>query len=261
MLIDSHCHLDRLDLTRHMHSLDRALDFARDQGVGHFLCVCIDMENYAAVIEIADRYEDVSASVGLHPTEVVACEPSVEDLIAKGQHPKIIAVGETGLDYFHKTTEPTLQQDRFRRHIRAAKALGKPLIVHSRCAREDTIRILEEENAHTVGGVLHCFTEDWAMAEKAIGINFYISFSGIVTFQNALSLKEVARQVPLEKLLIETDSPYLAPIPYRGKPNEPAYVRYVAEEIALLKNVSFERVAEQTTENFFRLCLNNYSND
>lgn len=253
MLVDSHCHLDRLDLAPYAGSLDRALDFARQEGIGHFLCVCIDMENYADVLEIAERYADVNASVGLHPTEVVEDEPSIEDFISKGQHKKIVAVGETGLDYYHENTSPTLQQARFRRHIHAAKALNKPLIVHSRSAKEDTIRILTEENASQVGGVLHCFTEDWEMAEKAIALNFYISFSGIVTFQNALTLKEVAKKVSIERILIETDSPYLAPKPYRGKPNQPAYVRYVAEEIALLRGISFETVAEKTTENFFRL--------
>lgn len=253
MLVDSHCHLDRLDLTHHENSLDKALDAAKQQGVSYFLCVCIDMENYQNVIGIADRYENVSASVGLHPTEIVEHEPTLEELIARGQHPKIIAVGETGLDYYRENTEQALQQERFRCHIRAAKALNKPLIVHSRSAREDTIRILQEENANEIGGVLHCFTEDWNMAEKAIALNFYISFSGIITFQNATSLKEVAKQVPIEKILIETDSPYLAPVPYRGKPNEPAYVRYVAEEIARLKNISFEEVAKKTTENFYKL--------
>lgn len=253
MLIDSHCHLDRLDLTRYDNSLDNALSFAREQGVVHFLCVCIDMQNYHNVIKIAENFPDVSASVGLHPTEVIAKEPTVNDLIEKGQHQKVIAIGETGLDYYHQDTLPLLQQDRFRCHIQAAKTLRKPLIVHSRSAREDTIRILSEENAQEIGGVMHCFTEDWEMAQKAIDLNFYISFSGIVTFQNARSLKEVAIQVPLEKMLIETDSPYLAPIPFRGKPNEPAYVRYVAEEIARLKDMAYEEVARQTTKNFFEL--------
>ncbi len=253
MLVDSHCHLDRLDLTLHKNSLDKALDAAKQQGVSYFLCVCIDMENYQNVIEIAERYANVSASVGLHPTEVVTDEPTLEELIARGQHPKVIAVGETGLDYYRDNTDHALQQARFRCHIRAAKALNKPLIVHSRSAREDTIRILQEEKADEIGGVLHCFTEDWNMAEKAIAINFFISFSGIVTFQNAASLKEVAKQVPIEHMLIETDSPYLAPMPYRGKPNEPAYVRYVAEEIAKLKNIAFAEVAQKTTENFFKL--------
>ena len=252
MLVDSHCHLDRLDLTQHQNSLDNALDAAKQENVNYFLCVCIDMDNYQNVIDIAECYPHVSASVGLHPTELVENEPTLEELVARGQHPKIVAVGETGLDYY-RDSHKALQQERFRCHIRAAIALNKPLIVHSRSAREDTIRILQEEHADKVGGVLHCFTEDWPMAEKAIALNFYISFSGIITFQNAVSLKEVAKQVPLEKMLIETDAPYLAPVPYRGKPNEPAYVKYVAEEIARLKNISFEEVAKKTTENFFRL--------
>jgi hydrolase, TatD family len=254
MLVDSHCHLDRLDLTLHQNSLDCALDAASAAGVNHLLCVCIDMQNYATVLTIAENYPHVSASVGLHPTEIVVQEPTLAELVACGQHPKVVAVGETGLDYYRADHHKMLQQDRFRCHIRAAKALNKPLIVHSRAARLDTIRILQEEQADSVGGVLHCFTEDWEMAELAIALNFYISFSGIITFQNAKALKEVAKQVPLEKVLIETDAPYLAPVPYRGKPNEPAYVRYVAEEMAKLKNMTFEEVARVTTENFL-LCL------
>lgn len=253
MLVDSHCHLDRLDLARHEGCLDKALAYANQEGVGHFLCVCIDMQNYQNVIDIAERYKSVSASVGLHPTEVVENEPTLDELVAKGKHPKVVAVGETGLDYYHEDTHPTLQKARFQRHIQAAIALNKPLIVHSRSAREDTIRVLQEENAQAVGGVLHCFTENWEMAEQAIALNFYISFSGIVTFHNARALKEVAQKVPLEKLLIETDSPYLAPVPYRGQPNEPAFVRYVAEEIARLKELTIDEVAQKTTENFFRL--------
>lgn len=253
MLVDSHCHLDRLDLTLHQNSLDRALDAAKAAGVSHLLCVCIDMQNYAAVLKIAENYPHVSASVGLHPTEIAAQEPTLSELIACGQPSKVVAVGETGLDYYREDHCKALQQDRFRCHIRAAKALNKPLIVHSRAARLDTIRILQEEQADSVGGVLHCFTEDWEMAELAIALNFYISFSGIITFQNAKVLKAVAKQVPLEKVLIETDAPYLAPVPYRGKPNEPAYVRYVAEEMAKIKNITFEEVARVTTENFFTL--------
>jgi TatD DNase family protein len=189
----------------------------------------------------------------LHPNEQVEREPSAADLIALAQDKKIVAIGETGLDYFRSTGETEWQRERFRQHIRAAKETGKPLIVHSRQAKEDTIKVLREENVASVGGVLHCFTEDMAMATDAMDLNFYISFSGIVTFNSAKEIQYVAQHMPLERMLIETDSPYLAPIPHRGKPNEPAYVRYVAEFIAKLRGIDVEEVAEKTTDNFFRL--------
>jgi TatD DNase family protein len=253
MLIDSHCHLDQLDLTPYEGKLEGALANANRHGVSHFLCVCIDLVHFADVLKIAEQYDNIYASVGLHPNEVVPHDPSIEELIKLAQHPKVIAIGETGLDYYRTEGDVSWQQERFRRHIRAALQVKKPLIVHSRQAREDTIRILREEGADKIGGVMHCFTENWAMAQQAMAMNFYISFSGIVTFKNAKELQEVAKQVPLEKMLVETDSPYLAPNPYRGKPNEPAYVRYVAEYIAELKQLDFAAVAEQTTKNFFSL--------
>lgn len=253
MLIDSHCHLDQLDLTPYDGKLDKALANAKTHGVGHFLCVCIDLEHFPDVLKIAEQYDNVYASVGLHPNEKVNAEPTVTELIKLAQHPKVIAIGETGLDYYRSEGDVSWQQQRFRYHIQAALQVKKPLIVHSRQAREDTIRILREEGADKIGGVMHCFTEDWEMAKQAIALNFYISFSGIVTFKNARELQEVARQVPLNKMLIETDSPYLAPNPFRGKPNEPAYVRYVAEYIAELRQLNFSVVAEQTTKNFFEL--------
>lgn len=252
-LVDSHCHLDRLDLSQHNNDLQQALNAAAQHGVVHFLCVCVDLATFPKVLTIAENYPHISASVGLHPTEVIAHEPTTEELVALGNHPKIVAFGETGLDYYHTDTDPATQQQRFRQHIRAAKQLNKPLIVHTRQARADTIRILKEEQAETVGGVLHCFTEDWAMAEQGLALNFYISFSGIVTFRNAQELKDIAQKVPLDRMLIETDSPFLAPMPYRGKPNEPAYVRFVAEHIAELRGISVTEVATQTTTNFFRL--------
>lgn len=253
MLVDSHCHLDRLNLSNHNNDLTAALISARQQGVEHFLCVCIDLLTFPDILAIAQNYPDVSVSLGLHPTEPVPHEPTTEELISLASHAKVVALGETGLDYYHDDTPKALQQERFRRHIRAAKHLGKPLIVHTRQARADTLQILAEENAADVSGVLHCFTEDWAMAQKAIEQNFYISFSGIVTFRNAVELKEIAQKVPLDRMLIETDSPFLAPAPYRGKPNEPAYVRLVAEHIAELRGVSLETIAQHTTENFFKL--------
>lgn len=255
MLIDSHCHLDQLDLTLFNQDLNNALAAAKQNGVTHILNVCIDLKNFPRVLEIAKEHPYVYASVGLHPNEQVDEEPTSEELIQYALDKKIVAIGETGLDYYRSEGDLTWQQDRFRRHIEAAKKSGKPLIVHTRQAREDTITILKEEEAAQAGGVLHCFTEDWTMAKKALDLDFYLSFSGIITFKNAVELHEVVKQTPLEKILIETDAPYLAPVPFRGKPNQPAYVRYVAERIAELKNVTFEKVAEQTTKNFFDLFI------
>lgn len=253
MLIDSHCHLDRLELTPYGGELDGAIQHAHQRGVDMMLCVSINMENFPAVRAIAERYDEVYASVGVHPNDNEGHDPSLDELIELADHPKVIAIGETGLDYFRSEGDLEWQRERFRRHIAAAKQTGKPLIVHSREAREDTLRVLEEERADEVGGIMHCFVEDMTTAERAMALGFLISFSGIVTFRNATALQEVARQVPAEMLLVETDAPYLAPIPYRGKPNEPAYVRDVAEFVAKLRGVSVELLAEQTTANFKRL--------
>jgi TatD DNase family protein len=254
MLVDSHCHLNQLELAPYQGQLPLALQAAREQGIRHILCVCIDLRHFPEVLTIAQQYPDVTATVGLHPNEVVAQEPTVDELVQLGQHPKVVGIGETGLDYYRTQSDAIYgQQERFRTHIAAAKQLKKPLIVHSRQAREDTIALLKTEGAAEVGGVLHCFTEDWEMAQRAMELNFYISFSGIITFHNAQALREVATKAPLERLLIETDAPYLAPEPYRGKPNEPQYVRYVAQHIAALKKLDFDIVAEQTTKNFFKL--------
>lgn len=253
MLIDSHCHLDQLDLASYSGRIDLALDAARARGVGHFLCVCIDMNNFPAVLQIAEQYADVSASVGNHPNEQNAPDPTLEELIHHAAHPKVVALGETGLDYFRSEGDLTWQWDRFRRHIRAAKETGKPLIVHTRNAGEDTLALLQEENAQEVGGVLHCFTDSLDIAERALAMNFYISISGIVTFKKAETLHEVAQKIPLDRLLIETDSPYLAPNPYRGKPNQPAYVVEVAECVAKLRGLTMAEVADATTANFFNL--------
>jgi len=253
MLVDSHCHLDQLDLTAHGGQIEQALAAARAAGVGHFLCVCIDLDHLDDVLAIAEKYDDVSASVGLHPNEAVATEPDVDTLLRLAKHPSVVAIGETGLDYYRSEGDVEWQRERFRTHIQAARQCHKPIIVHSRQARDDTIALMREQNASEVGGVMHCFTETWDMAKQALDLNFYISFSGIVTFKNAKELHDVAKKVPLENMLIETDSPYLAPIPFRGKPNEPAYVKYVAEHIAALKNIPVEQVAEITTGNFFKL--------
>lgn len=252
-LVDSHCHLDQLDPMTHDGDISKAIAFAEKEGVKHFLCVCITLNNFHSMMQAIQSFDNVNASVGLHPNEEVTHEPSQEELVALAQDKKIIAIGETGLDYFRSTGDVEWQRERFRTHIRAAKETDKPLIVHSRQAKEDTIKILREEAAETVGGVLHCFTEDMAMAEQALELNFYISFSGIVTFNSAKQIQHVAQNMPLDRMLIETDSPYLAPVPYRGKSNEPAYVRYVAEFIASLRGVEVQEIAEATTDNFFKL--------
>lgn len=252
-LVDSHCHLDRLDFEKLGGNLAAALARARDNGVTHLLCVCIDMENLPDVLRIAHAHQQVYASVGVHPNERDTRDPSVEELVAVAVDERVVAIGETGLDYFHSRGELEWQQERFRRHIRAARESGKPLIIHTREARADTLRIMREEDAAAVGGVMHCFTEDWAMAEQALALNFYISFSGIVTFRNADQIKDVARRVPLDRMLVETDAPYLTPVPHRGKSNQPAFVRHVAEYIAELRGEMLEHIGTATTENFFRL--------
>jgi len=253
MIIDSHCHLNMLDLSHHNHNVDNAIQKARQQGVEHFLCVGVALETFAACKEIAYRHKDISLSVGVHPNEQGVEEASVARLVALAQEPKVIAIGETGLDYYRSTGDLEWQRQRFRVHIAAAKQAGLPLIIHSRAAREDTIAIMRCENAQNVRGVMHCFTESWQMAHQAMELGFYISFSGIVTFKNAKEVQEVAKNVPLDRMLIETDCPYLAPVPMRGKPNEPAYVRYVAEFLAQLRGEKFDTIAEKTTENFYKL--------
>ncbi len=257
MLIDSHCHLDRLDLAPYDNDLGQALQAARDTGVAGFLCVAIDRGNIPKMIALAERYPDVYASVGVHPnTEEAPDNPvSRDELLTLAAHPKVIAIGETGLDYYHSKGDLQWQHERFREHIRASKVSGKPLIIHCREAAADTIRILREEGADQVGGVMHCFVEDQTTAEEAMALGFYISFSGIVTFKNARELQAVAKTIPAERLLVETDSPYLAPVPHRGKSNQPMYVRKVAEFLAELRDESYEHVAEQTSANFRRLFL------
>ncbi|MFV9683810.1 TatD family hydrolase [Pseudomonas sp. NY15367] len=253
MLIDSHCHLDRLDLAAHGGSLDAALDAARAAGVGHFLCIGVSADNAATIKGLAERYDDVDCSVGVHPLDLEpGAEPALDWLLGELAHPKVVAIGETGLDYHYEPESAALQQASFRLHLEAARITGKPVIVHTREARADTLALLREA-ALPQAGVLHCFTEDWEMAKAALDIGFYISLSGIVTFRNAEALRDVARQVPADRLLVETDSPYLAPVPHRGKPNLPQYVRDVAEYLAVLRGVSFETLAEQTSNNFKRL--------
>lgn len=252
-LIDSHCHLDRLDLDALGGDLEHVFEQARALDVNQMLCVAINLELWPAMMELVERYDHVYASVGVHPNENKGKEPSVERLVKLAEHSKVIAIGETGLDYFRSEGDLEWQRERFRRHIHAARQSGKPLIIHSREAQPDTLDIMAEEGAAEAGGIMHCFVDDWATAQRAIELNCVISFSGIVTFRNATELKEVARLCPLDKMLVETDSPYLTPVPYRGKSNQPGYTRYVAEYIAGLKGISLEEVAAATTENFYRL--------
>jgi TatD DNase family protein len=253
MLVDSHCHLDLLDLASFPGGLAGVLAVAREQGVTRFLCVSINLENFPRMHALVERCAEVSVSVGVHPNERGGHEPSAAELVDLAACRGVVAIGETGLDYFRNEGDLEWQRERFRIHIRAAKQVGKPLIVHSRDAAEDTLAILREEDAGEAGGVMHCFTGDWEMARRAMDLNFHISFSGIVTFKSAHELMEVARRMPLERMLVETDCPYLAPVPHRGKPNQPAYVRHVAEHIAELRGVSFEQIASATTRNFLTL--------
>jgi TatD DNase family protein len=252
LLVDSHCHLDMLDLASYEGGIDKVLELARAQGIGHILNVCVSMKEFPLVLATAKKYPFVSASVGLHPNEQEE-EISAEELITLAQDDKVVAIGETGLDYYRSTGEVEWQRQRFRAHIRASKETDRALIVHSRQAKEDTIRLLKEKEAQGVKGVLHCFTEDWEMAKQALDLGFYISFSGIVTFRNAVSVQDVAKRMPLDRMLLETDAPYLAPTPNRGKPNEPAFMIHTAQYIAGLRGISGEELAEATTANFFTL--------
>ncbi len=253
MLVDSHCHFNLLDLSIHEQGMASVLANAAQSGVGFFLNVATEPANWNEVLQLAIQHDNMVASVGLHPSDACENEPSADVLLQAANNSKIVAIGETGLDYFHKETTECLQKERFRRHIQVARTLKKPLIIHTRQARADTIAILKEERAQDVGGVMHCFTETLDMAYAAMDLNFMISFSGIVTFKKAQELKEVAKKIPLDKMLLETDAPFLTPEPFRGQPNQPANVFYVADYIAQIRKDSFEQIAEQTTENFFQL--------
>jgi TatD DNase family protein len=250
MLVDSHCHLNFPELAG---DIERILEHMQENQVTHALCVSVTLEDFPGVLALAERYSNLYASVGIHPDSQGVREAEPDELVRLANHPRIIAIGETGLDYHRLTGDLEWQRERFRRHIRAARACGKPLIVHTRDAASDTIRIMREEGAERVAGVMHCFTESWDTAAAALELGFYISFSGIVTFKNATALKDVARRVPLERMLIETDSPYLAPVPHRGKVNRPGYVRHVAEEVGRLLDRPLDEVARATTSNFFSL--------
>jgi len=253
MLVDSHCHLDRVDLSPYDGDFSTFLNATHEAGVGHMLCVSIDMESYPKMLSLVEGYDQISISAGVHPNEENRHEPEPDELVKLAAHPKNVAIGETGLDYFRSSGELDWQRSRFRTHIAAAKACNKPLIIHSRAAREDSIQIMQDEGAREVSGVMHCFTEDWDMAKQALDLGFYISFSGIITFKSAAELREVAKKVPLDRILIETDAPYLAPVPHRGKPNYPGYVGYVAECIAEIKGMDLEELTQATWNNFFRL--------
>jgi TatD DNase family protein len=253
MLIDSHCHLDRIDLKPYQNDFACFMQEAEANQLEHLLCIAIDLESYPAMLDLVAGYSKISVTVGVHPNVQDCKDPDVDELIALGQSDKVLGIGETGLDYFRSEGDLSWQHQRFRNHINAAKSLKKPLIIHTREAKEDTLRILKEEGAGEVGGVIHCFTEDWEFAQQALDLNFYISFSGIVTFNNATVIKEVAKKVPADRFLIETDSPYLAPVPFRGRPNYPIYVRYVAEQIADLRGVSVNKIADLSTRNFYDL--------
>ena len=250
MFVDSHCHLDFPDFAAEIPQLVAAMAAAR---VTHALCISVNLPDWPAVYRLAQTYPNLYATVGVHPDYEDTPEPSVDDLVALVAQPKVVAIGETGLDYYRLTGDLAWQRERFRTHIRAARAAGKPLVVHTRSAAADTIAIMRDEHAADAGGVMHCFTETWEVAAAAIDLGFHISFSGIVTFKNARALKDVACRVPLERMLIETDAPYLAPVPHRGKRNQPAFVPHVAEEIARLRGLPVEAVARATSDNFFRL--------
>lgn len=250
MFVDSHCHLDFPDLAL---NIDSVMATMRANDVGYGLCIGVNLRDFPKVLAVAEAHDNLYATVGIHPDYEDESSTSVEELVRLAQHPKVIGIGETGLDYYRLKGDLEWQRERFRVHIRAAVAAGKPLVIHTREAAADTLRVMQEENAGRAGGVMHCFTETWEVAQAAMEMGFYISFSGIVTFKNAVTLKELAQRVPLDRMLIETDSPYLAPVPFRGKTNQPGYVKHVAEEIACLRGISLEQVGEATSSNFFNL--------
>jgi len=257
MLVDSHCHLNSIDLTDFQQNMTNVLTQARANEVEHFLSVCVELDDYPQLEQLAAKYPQISISVGIHPNTEMDYPITAAMLCDLAVNPSCIAIGETGLDYY-RTLSPEaqeIQRARFREHIKAALITKKPLIIHTRNAAEDTLLLMAEEHAEQIGGVMHCFAENLEIARRAIALNFYISFSGIVTFKNATVLQEVARQIPLDRILIETDSPYLAPAPFRGKQNHPALVKYVAEAIAKLRGMDYDELAEITTNNFYR-CFN-----
>lgn len=261
MFIDSHCHVNFPELARQMPEI---LQRMKENGVGKALCVSVNLPDWPGLMSLVERHEALYASVGVHPDYEDTVEPTVEDLVERSQHPKVIAIGETGLDYFRLSGDLTWQRDRFRRHIQAARQTKLPLIIHTRSSSQDTLNIMREEGADQARGVMHCFTESWEVAQASMDMGFYISFSGIVTFKKATELQEVARKMPLNRILIETDSPYLAPVPHRGKLNDPSKVLHVAEMIASLRGTTLKEIENASTENFFNLfnkIENKFNND
>ena len=252
-IIDSHCHLDALDYENLHQNIDEVIEKAKARDVKHLLTIGVTLSRFEKQRDTLAHRDDVSLACGVHPLDLEDEPFDYDRLLQLAAHPKVVAVGEIGLDYYYSADNKALQQEVFAQQVQAANVLNKPVIIHTRAAREDTIRILRENDAQKCGGVLHCFTENLEMAKQGLDLGFYISFSGIITFKNAEEIRAVARQVPLDRLLVETDSPYLAPVPYRGKQNQPAYVREVCEYVATLKGVSVEEFAQITTQNFERL--------
>lgn len=250
MFVDSHCHLDCIDLDEHNNSIQQLMNTIEESGVEHMLCVCIDLFEFDKMYDAVKSFQQVSVSAGMHPTHAIGDALSVDQILEYVKRDEVVAVGETGLDYFYQKDKPEWQKQRFRHHITAAKEVNKPVIVHTRDAAEDTISIIKDESAKDCGGVIHCFTEDWDFAKLALDQGFYISFSGITTFKTAEQIREVVRKIPEDRILIETDSPYLAPVPKRGKQNQPGYVKYVADCIAKERKISIEEVAEITKKNY-----------
>lgn len=253
MLVDSHCHLDCIDLSDFDDDFDSMISQTQTSGVEHMLCVSINLEKYPAMLSKVRPYRHISVSAGMHPMADEAAEFSSDSLLELASDDKVVAIGETGLDYYYHKGDPSWQQQRFREHVRVANELDKPVIIHTRDAGDDTLQILREEHAQRCGGVIHCFTESQGFADQAMSLGFMISISGIITFRNADALRDIAKTIPDEHLLIETDSPYLAPVPYRGKQNQPAYVRQVAETLAEIRGSSVDHIAAVTRENFYRL--------
>ncbi len=250
MYVDSHCHVNFPELAAQMPDI---LARMRLNNVGHALCVSVNLPDWPGLLSLVEQHEELFASVGVHPDYEDTIEPTVDDLIERSHHPKVIAIGETGLDYFRLSGDLSWQRERFRRHIQAACQVQLPLIIHTRSSSEDTLSIMREEGAKEARGVMHCFTESWEVAQASMDMGFYISFSGIVTFKKAIELQDVARKMPLDRILIETDSPYLAPVPHRGKLNDPSKVVHVAEMIASLRDVTVKEIEEASTRNFFNL--------
>ena len=253
MFIDSHCHLDRLKLDDYGGNLDLAIEAAREAGVSRMLCVGVDLSNAPEMVALAERYPDVFASVGVHPLDCKEGVPDLTLLKTLSENPRVVAIGETGLDYYYSKDTVAIQQQSFINHLELAKDCRLPVVIHTRDAREDTLHLMKEHGCETCTGVLHCFTESEDMARAALDMGYYISISGIITFRNASALRDVVRHIPMDRLLLETDSPYLAPVPHRGKSNEPRFVADVARFVAELKGVSVAEIARQTAENFHRL--------